>query len=52
MLVTAVLMALTKKLDVLNKHGRGNTLQGTTAKNNFCIHCITDSIQELKDVAL
>ena len=53
MLVTAVLMALEKKLDLLNKHGRGTTLQGKTTNNNdFCIHCITGSVQELTDVPL
>jgi hypothetical protein len=53
MLVTAVLMALTKKLDLLNKYVRETTLQGTTANNNdFCIHCVADSVQELKDVPL
>ena len=43
-----------KKLDLLNKHGRGATLQGkaTANSNDFRIHFITDSVQNLTDVPL
>jgi hypothetical protein len=46
-------MALAKP-DLLNKHGRWVTLQRKTTTNNndFRIHCITDSVQELTDVPL